>query len=301
MTASAAAPRAWPTGLGTVLEVALNGPWGPSGQPRAPYRAADVVEDGLRCAAAGAAVIHVHPYDGATLAQNDSLDTYVRIIEGIRERADVIVYPTAPFMKAGSGPRYLVTEELAKRGLIEWATVDPGSVNVVREAELSEDEPGFVYQNGASTLREGLDACARHGVTPAFAIYEPGFMRLGQAMAARVPGLKTPLYRLMFSSEFLFGMPPSRASMDAYEALAGGLGLDAPVMVAGLGVDVLPLVPDAVARGWHVRVGLEDAPFGCERSNAELVEEAVRLVEGADGTVADARVLLASARQRMPS
>jgi 3-keto-5-aminohexanoate cleavage enzyme len=33
-----------------------------------------------------------------------------------------------------------------------------------------------------------------------------------------------------------------------------------------------------VARGGHIRVGLEDAPLGLRSSNPELVEEAVRMV-----------------------
>ena len=54
-------------------------------------------------------------------------------------------------------------------------------------------------------------------------------------------------------------------------------------MIAGLGVDVHPLIGEAVARGGHVRVGLEDAPFGCEATDVALVEEAVRLVRAAGG------------------
>jgi uncharacterized protein (DUF849 family) len=59
-------------------------------------------------------------------------------------------------------------------------------------------------------------------------------------------------------------------------------------MISGLDVDVLPLVPRAVMERGHVRVGLEDAPFGTERSNVELVEEAVQLIENAGGTLATA-------------
>jgi 3-keto-5-aminohexanoate cleavage enzyme len=35
---------------------------------------------------------------------------------------------------------------------------------------------------------------------------------------------------------------------------------------------------ETVARGGHIRVGLEDAPLGIRSSNLELVEEAVRMV-----------------------
>jgi len=70
-------------------------------------------------------------------------------------------------------------------------------------------------------------------------------------------------------------------------------------MVAGLGVDVLPLIPAAVAMGGHVRVGLEDAPHGSQCSNVELVEAAVAAIQKAGGepaTAADVRKTLAGCK-----
>ena len=52
-------------------------------------------------------------------------------------------------------------------------------------------------------------------------------------------------------------------------------------MVAGLGVELDELRDVAVARGGHLRVGLEDAPLGSPSSNAELVAEASRAVQQA--------------------
>jgi uncharacterized protein (DUF849 family) len=71
----------------------------------------------------------------------------------------------------------------------------------------------------------------------------------------------------------------------------------APWMIAGLGVDIRPLIPETVRRGGHVRVGLEDARFGTSATNAALVDEAVRLIRAAGGeaaTVADMRAALAA-------
>ena len=70
-------------------------------------------------------------------------------------------------------------------------------------------------------------------------------------------------------------------------------------MVAGLGVDIRPLVPAATERGGHVRVGLEDAPWGTGLSNAGWVEQAVRLVRQAGGepaAAADVRTSLAKTK-----
>jgi uncharacterized protein (DUF849 family) len=59
-------------------------------------------------------------------------------------------------------------------------------------------------------------------------------------------------------------------------------------MVAGLGVDVLPLIPEVVRMGGHVRVGLEDAPHNSTRTNLAMVEAAVDAVQKAGGEPATA-------------
>ena len=201
--------------------------------------------------------------------QKDDWQIYARIIEGIRARCDAIVYPTIPI--AGSGfagklsnarERYSHLAELAERGLVEWAVVDPGSVNLATFEEVAQGEAGFIYQNPGGHVIEGLRICAQHGVRPSYAIYEPGFTRLGAAFAKATPNLPQPVYRFMFSDQFAFGYPPAPNYLDAHLSLLDEAAPGAPWMVAGLGVDIRPLIPHTVARGGHVRVGLEDCAAG---------------------------------------
>ena len=139
-------------------------------------------------------------------------------------------------------------------------------------------------------------AVARHHkLHPSFAIYEPGFMRLGAALANSLP-TPTPIYRLMFSDEFAWGYPPKPPYLDAYLRLLNETAPGAPWMVAGLGVDIRPLLPAAAERGGHVRVGLEDAPWGSELSNLRWVEQAVRLVRQAGREPATAAGVRAALR-----
>ena len=55
----------------TWLEVAQNGPWGKRRHPDLPVTVAEIVADGIACVEAGAAILHVHPYDEATGRQED--------------------------------------------------------------------------------------------------------------------------------------------------------------------------------------------------------------------------------------
>jgi hypothetical protein len=84
----------------TWLEVSLNGPWSRDRQPGIPIAVRDIVTEGIACARAGAAILHVHAYDEKTGRQKDDAELYAAIIEGIRAKEDVVVYPTLPF--AGS-------------------------------------------------------------------------------------------------------------------------------------------------------------------------------------------------------
>jgi uncharacterized protein (DUF849 family) len=267
---------ALPMAHGTWLEVALNGGWGRQRQPAIPVAIADIIAEGIACAAEGAAIVHVHAYDESSGRQLDDTDAYARIIEGIRARCDCIVYPTIPL--AGDMPaaaRFAAIEGLARRGLLECAVVDPGSVNIA----------GHVYLNSDEHIRHGLALAARHRFHPGYAIYEPGFARLG-AKLARETAAPQPIYRFMFTEGLSFGFPPAEYALDAYLRLLAEIAPGAPWMVAGLDVDILPLAGAAAARGGPVRVGLEDAPLGTRRGNLDWVCAARREIEAAGASLA---------------
>jgi uncharacterized protein (DUF849 family) len=87
----------------TWIEAALNGPWSRQRQPGIPDTVEAIVADGIACAQAGACIIHVHAYDGGG-PQTFAWQVYARIIEGIRGRIDVPVYPSIPSAGIGTGP-----------------------------------------------------------------------------------------------------------------------------------------------------------------------------------------------------
>jgi 3-keto-5-aminohexanoate cleavage enzyme len=282
----------------TWLEVALNGPWPRQRQRHVPVSVAEIVADGIACVEAGASILHIHARDEESGRQVEDADTYAAIIEGIRARVDAIIYPTIPVAGGPAAPdagqgdgqqRFAVISALAERGLLEWSAVDPGSVNFALDEQLSRDRPGFVYLNPEVHIRTGLALSARHRLHPSYAIYEPGFMRLGAALARRTPELPQEIYRLMFTGGYRFGFPPRRYALEAYLELLAACAPGAPWMIAGLSVDVSPLIAETVARGGHVRVGLEDAALDGDTSNLELTTAAVRAIAEAGGRPASAQ------------
>ena len=265
------------------LEVALNGPWGQRRQPLIPVRVHDIIAQGIACAHEGAAIIHVHAYDEESGIQNDDWQIYARIIEGIRKSCDVIVYPTIPL--AGSSyaakhteQRFNHIHELAQRGLIDMTVLDPGSVNFVRYDQMADITQGFIYMNPTQDIRAGMVLATTYRLAPGYAIYEPGFTRLGAALVQEVKLTTGPVYRVMFSDEFAWGFPPKVSFLDAHLLQLAECAGKADWMIAGLGVDIRPLIPAALTRGGHVRVGLEDAPWGSDVDNAGWTKQAVEII-----------------------
>ena len=272
------------------IEAALNGPWSRKFQSGIPDTVETIIAEGVACARAGATIIHIHAYDGGK--ETHDWQVYARIIEGIRNQVDVPVYPSYPAVAAKNADtslpladaalRFAHIEALAARGLIQFAVIDPGSVNMTQLATTSAADPAVTYMNPEVHVRYALDLAARHGLHTDFAIYEPGFIRAGAALA-RAAGVKTPIYRLMFCRMLAIGFPPKAYALAAYLALLEEEAGSAPWMIAGVCVNIRPLIGETVARGGHVRVGLEDAPLGIPAGNLALVEEAIRMVRDHGG------------------
>lgn len=77
------------------IEAALNGAWSRALQPGIPDTIETIIAEGVACARAGATIIHAHAY-GNGGSQTFDWQVYARIIEGIRAKVDVPVYPSYP-------------------------------------------------------------------------------------------------------------------------------------------------------------------------------------------------------------
>lgn len=287
------------------IEVSLNGPYSRAVQPNVPVTAHEIIEDGLRCYEAGAAILHFHAFDPQTGRQRYDAALYGEIIEGLRARCDAIIYPTVPMVTGPDGAyvmtpaqRYAASLELARRGLLEWCVMDCGSVNLVGVEDLAGDGNGGIYLNPVAYLREGMRMTAENTVHPTISIWEPGFMRIGAALHRRYGSVLPPVFKLYFSDAGAFGAPPHPYVLDTYVRLLAAEAPGAPWMVGGSQVDITPLIAPAVAAGGNVRVGMEDAPLGTPLTNLQWVQHAVREVETAGAspaTPAQIRAVLRSA------
>ena len=262
-----------------VIEAAINGPTPKALNPHVPRTVTEIIACASACIEAGAAIVHHHNDDGLLEARH-ATQPYRDAWTALYERhPDIVLYPTM----GGGGPhttireRYAHIEELADAGLLRMAIIDPGSVNLGPfDAEGLPAAIDLVYQNTFADVRYMADFCRARGLATHVSIFEPGFLRVALAyQAARhLPPAKIQLY---FGGPALpFGLPPTRASLEAYLAMLEGSGL--PWMVGVLGGDVTGTLAElAIERGGHVRVGLEDYSGPRRPRNEELVAEIVAM------------------------
>ena len=271
-----------------LIEAAINGVVPKSWNPHVP-RTLDEVRADIRASfAAGASIVHNHAGDGAT--GPNGLDFYVQAWEPIlAERPGAILYPTL----GSQGPvaeRIGHFEALAKRGLLRVGAIDPGSTNL---GVLGDDglplPSDSVYANSFAFIAQSVATCRRLGLAMTFAIFEPTFLhtvltyqRAGALPrgtwikfyfggSGGYPGI-APRERVM-----PFGLPPTRAALDAYLEILGAAPL--PWGVSAMGADLFEcgIARLALERGGHLHLGLESYAGKRQPTNAELIREAVAL------------------------
>ena len=285
------------------IEAALNGPWSQRRQPLMPVTTDALIAEGIDCARAGASVIHIHVYDPDTGQQFENFDAYRAVIEGIREYEDVIVYPTLPLSGFGktdqtftAEARFKTVKKLAKAGLLEWSVIDPGTTQITELDPTNSEQVQFLYINSEAEIRYGLELASRYNFVPSFAIYEPGFLRLGAMLFRNAKGCPRPIYRFMFSDKHSFGFPAEEIYLLAYIDLLKQTNPEAVWMIAGLQVNLRRIISTCLEGGGHIRTGLEDSYFYSEIGNLDLVRQTAKLILNENyeiGTAAQLRQQLA--------
>lgn len=272
-----------------VIEAAINGFTPRRRNPNVPLTPDEITADALACLDAGAAIVHNH-LDRPGLGVEESVERY---LEGwapvLARRPDALLYPTVLFRADGStGHDHLAP--LAGSGM-RIAPVDPGSVDIGPLGPDGLPAGDYVYRTSFDEARAAFEVCARHGLGPSIAVYEPGFLRTALVWwrAGRLP--RGAMFKLYFSTDhgYLgapFGLAPTTLALEAYLELLDGCDVPWAVSVVGgdlVGTDLARL---ALERGGHLHLGLEFFAGDRTPTNAELVHEATELCRSVGRPVA---------------
>ena len=273
----------------------------PAQSPAIPITVAQIVEEGVAAAEAGAAVLHLHVREEATGRPVQDVELFTRVVAGLRERTDAVLQPTT-----GGGRGMTITERAAVVPALEpeMATFNAGSFNfglypVARrdldfqdwEREYLEGSRDYVFRNTFSDMEYLAGLMKEARTRPEIEIYDVGQLYNVRRLVA--DGILEAPFNLQFvlgvlganaveadqlvhmvrTAERLFGV-------GGFTWSAAGIGYPGQYQVAAL----------ALVMGGNLRVGLEDnlrVRRGEQaKSNADLVVKVVELAALFDRTPA---------------
>ena len=255
--------------------------------PHLPITAGEIGDEALRCAQAGASVIHLHVRDEQGNPSQDAT-RFQAAIRAIRARTDVIIQCSTGGAIGMSVDERCGALQLDRPDRPEMATLNVGTIN------FGDD----IFTNAP---RDVLDVAARirtAGCMPEIEVYDAGHLDIAADLVKGQHVGDGPLH-----FQFVLGV---RGALSAGERnldfLLSRLDAFPPGStwgVAGVGRWEFPLADLAILRGGNVRVGLEDNIYlekgVLAEGSAPLVAKAASMVTERGrtvATVAEARALL---------
>lgn len=264
----------------------------PSMSPYLPITPKQIIEEGVRSAEAGAAVLHIHVRNPDNGMPTPDVDIFREVLTGLKEKTDAVICVST------GGGMGMSTEQRATPVITfkpEMASLNFGSLNfsVFQVAEkikewkypwerlsmlASED---FIFPNTFRTLREFLAIFAANDTRPELEVYDLGMVN-NIAFMLEKGHLKLPIH-IQFVTGTLGGVPSTVNSLvTLVNATREAVGPDNFTWSAiAAGRRQMPICAVALAMGGNVRVGLEDNLFITRgvlaKSSAELVSKIIRI------------------------
>jgi len=287
----------------------------PSQSPYIPITPQEIADEAVRCAEAGAAVVHVHARDPETGEPSSRLELFEEILTSIKERSDAVICPTT-----GGNASMTLEERLRQLPKFkpEMATFNMGTMNYAAhfivesydrkgktfqyewERPYLESTKDAVFKNTFQDLEYIINLMNENDVKPECEIYDLG-MLYNTAYLVEKKILQKPL-QIQFvlgvlggaRAEpgvlyWLKGVADEQFGRNEYTWSTIGAGYPQEFHLGAM----------SVIMGGNVRVGMEDN-LRVERkkyakSNAEMVEKIVKIIELLDREIAtpdDARRIL---------
>ncbi len=256
-----------------------------------PITPEQIARQSIDAARAGAAIVHIHVRNPETGAAVGHAHLYQEVTRRIRDSGvDVIINLTG-----GYGGRYVPSAanvRVADDALSTLLTPQERVAHIVgilpELCSLDVATMNFgegVFMNSPAHLRDMADAIRAAGVKPEIEVFEAGHVRLAVRMIEQ-GHLQAPAH-FQFCLGIEWAMP---ATVEALVFMQSLVPAGSTWSAFGIGRQQFPIVIEAVRRGGHVRVGLEDNLYldagVLAPDNAALVRKAVTLIEGEGARVA---------------
>lgn len=281
----------------------------PSMSPYLPVTPAQIAEDAVAAAAAGAAMLHLHARDPRSGKPDQAPELFRQFMPQIKARCDAILNITT-----GGGLGMSLEARLAPARALspEICSMNMGSVNFNisgaggRIGEFLHDwekpyldmTKDFILSNTFAQIEYAMTACAAQGTRFEFECYDIGHLYNLAHFADR--GLIAPPFFVQGVFGILGGIGPEPENVMHMKATADRLfGRDYLFSLLAAGRHQMRLTTLAAILGGSVRVGLEDSLYAgrgeLATSNAVQVAKIRRILEelGLEiATPAEARAML---------
>ena len=253
---------------------------------KVPVTPAQIANDCIAAATAGAAIVHIHVREPDTGKASRRTELYAEVVDRVRSsKVDVVLNLTAgmggdvvfgnvekPFPLDAEGTDMVgATERLehVRKLMPEICTLDCGTMNF--------GEGDYVMTNTTSTLHEMARQIQELGVRPEIEVFDTG--HLWQAKSLVDAGLIDDPVMIQMCMGIAWGAPPD---LNTFMSMVNNTPKGWVFSAFSIGRQQLPYVALAAIAGGNVRVGLEDNLYlgaGQLASNEDLVRRAVKILD----------------------
>jgi 3-keto-5-aminohexanoate cleavage enzyme len=294
-----------------IITVAITGGGSPESNPHLPKTPKEQIQATLEAYNAGASIVHIHGRNPATGKGDHRSEFFAEAIAGIRAKCDILINVTT----GGSGRRVdsewlfkeipqesvkgriAIIPELCKDPVTkpDMASFNPGSPVIDIYSKKNKDFLlKFVMVHSFPDMVNMANVMKQYGVKPELECYDIGMIN-NALFLSEIGALEKPLH-FQFVLGVLGQIPATLENLMHMRRCAPD---GCTWSVCAVGLSEFPMATAAMIMGGNVRVGFEDNIYLSSgvpaKSNAELVEKAVRLARELDREIAtpdDARRIL---------
>ena len=265
----------------------------PDQTPHLPVTPAQIADECLAAAEAGAAAVHIHVRDPKTGKPSMELELYREVFDKVRRANPELIIN----LTTGPGGRFVPSVDDPRVAAPGSTLVQPEKrvehVRVLKPDVCSLDlntmnSGGDVVMNTPRNVRIMANIMREAGVKPELEIFDSGDMHLARDLIADGTLDGPGMWTFVTGVKYGFSSSPETL-MYARSLLPAGAIWSA----FGIGRFEFPIVAQAWLSGGHVRVGMEDNIYlekgVLAKSNAELVTKAKSIIHDLGGELANPR------------
>ncbi len=251
--------------------------------PEFPYSPKEIIREAVRAWEAGASIFHWHGRDPVSGKWVNDVELYLEVIQGIREKTDLIIDPTLGYVTTQNSVEDRVRHILAASADpalgVDMVFLEYGSFNVDFWNPQTKQFKTYdqVYINSRDRIQDVLKVLNEHNIFVSTICWDVGQIRTARCFQEMGILSQNTFWEFVFTGEIMpTGILPTLANL---QAVVDSIPSGAPWLVMCWNGDVMRLASWAISMGGHVGIGLGDDPYTrfSKPHNGQLVEMVAKM------------------------